>query len=153
MPVRSALRPAALAGLLLLAAVAQAADFRSVEPAEGAASILYDSPSKKGVPQFIVHRYTPVEVVVSLEGWAKVRDAAGGLSWIERNSLSDRRTVQVTVERAEVRQAADAASSLVFQAEKGVALELLEAAPAGWARVQHRDGQAGYVRAAQVWGL
>lgn len=141
--------------LLCLPALAvQAADYRSVEPGEGsAAAILYDSPSKKGVPQFIIRRYTPVEVVVNLEGWAKVRDAAGGLAWIERAALADRRTLQVTADRAEVHQAADTASPLAFQAEKGVALELLEAAPAGWAKVRHRDGQTGYLRANQVWGL
>lgn len=137
----------------LSAGSALAADFRSVEPAEGPAAILYDSPSKKGVPQFIIRRYTPVEVVVSLEGWAKVRDAAGGLAWIERAALAERRTLQVTVERAEVRQSADTAAPLVFQAEKGVALELLETGPAGWAKVKHRDGQSGYLRANQVWGL
>ena len=130
-----------------------AADFRSVEPTEGPAAILYDSPSKKGVPQFIIRRYTPVEVVVSLEGWAKVRDAAGGLAWIERAALAERRTLQVTADRAEVRQSPDATAPLAFQAEKGVALELLETGPAGWAKVKHRDGQTGYLRANQAWGL
>jgi len=133
--------------------LAWAADFRSVEPTEGSAAILYDSPSKKGVPQFIIRRYTPVEIVVNLEGWAKVRDAAGGLAWIERAALSDRRTLLVTAERAEVRQSPDGAAPLAFQAEKGVALELIEAAPAGWAKVKHRDGQSGYLKATQVWGL
>jgi hypothetical protein len=34
-----------------------------------------------------------------------------------------------------------------------VALELLEPASAGWAKVKHRDGGIGYIRANQVWGL
>ncbi|MDE2584328.1 MAG: hypothetical protein KGN39_02940 [Betaproteobacteria bacterium] len=137
----------------VLAVSAQAADYRSVAPTEGNAAILYDAPSKKGVKRFIIRRYTPVEVVVSLEGWAKVRDAAGGLAWIERACLSDRRTVQVVADRAEVRQAADANAPLVFEAEKGVALDWLETAPPGWVRVKHVDGQSGFVRANQVWGL
>ena len=138
---------------VVFAASAQAVDYRSVAPTEGNAAILYDAPSKKGVKRFIIRRYTPVEVVVGLEGWAKVRDAAGGLAWIERASLSDRRTVQVVADRAEVRQAADANAPLVFEAEKGVALDWLETAPPGWVRVKHVDGQSGFVRANQVWGL
>ncbi|MDP3288775.1 MAG: SH3 domain-containing protein [Methyloversatilis sp.] len=43
---------------------------------------------------------------------------------------------------------------LVFEAERRVLLEpLTEAAPAGWAKVKHRDGQSGFVRISQVWGL
>ena len=51
-----------------------------------------------------------------------------------------------------VREASDDAP-LVFEAQKGVALEFVEAGAAGWAKVRHRDGVAGYVRASQVWGL
>lgn len=138
---------------VLFATSVQAAEYRSVAPLEGSAAILYDAPSKKGVKLFIIKRFTPVEVVVSLEGWVKVRDAAGGLAWIERAALADRRTVLVVADRAEVRQAADANAPLVFEAEKGVALDWLETAPPGWVRVKHVDGQTGFVRANQVWGL
>ena len=37
--------------------------------------------------------------------------------------------------------------------EKNVSLDYLEAAPGGWIKVRHRDGQSGYVRANQVWGI
>ena len=61
------LAAAALLGLplALAAAVAGASDFRSLaEPA-----ILYDAPSKQGKPLFVIHRYTPVEMVVSIYRW------------------------------------------------------------------------------------
>jgi flagellar basal body rod protein FlgF len=41
---------------------------------------------------------------------------------------------------------------VVFEAARDVLLELLGVASGGWLRVRHRDGQAGYVRVAQVWG-
>jgi SH3-like domain-containing protein len=128
---------------------ASAAEFRSVSEA----GVLYDAPSAKGKRLFVIRRYTPVEVVVNLEGWSKVRDADGGLAWIERKNLVEKRTVQVTADRAEVRAEADAAAALVFSAEKKVALELISVGPAGWAKVRHRDGQEGFIRANQVWGL
>ena len=97
-------------------------------------------------------RETPVEVVVSLEGWAKVRDAEGGLAWIEKKHLADNRTLIVTAESAQVRQRAEEGSPIVFDAERKVALDYLEMAPAGWIKVRHRDGASGFVRASQVWG-
>ena len=101
----------------------------------------------------MIKRDTPVEVVVNIEGWSKVRDAEGTLTWIEKKYLSDKRSVIVTADRAEVRQKPEEGSPLVFEAEKNVALEYLEAAPGGWIKVRHRDGQSGFVRANQIWGL
>lgn len=128
---------------------ASAIEYRTVDMV----TVLYDAPSQKGSKLFVIKRDTPVEVVVSLEGWSKVRDAEGGLSWIEKKFLNDRRSVIVTTDRAEIRQKTDEASPLVFEAEKSVSLEYLESAPGGWIKVRHRDGQAGFVRANQVWGL
>lgn len=149
MAKRAFLIPSAAFALLLASAPAFAIEYRSVETA----TVLYDAPSVKGRPLFVVRRHTPVEAVVNLEGWAKVRDADGGLAWIERKHLSEQRTVQVVVDRAQVRNAAEDGAPLAFEAEKGVALELIEAGIAGWAKVRHRDGQTGFVRGNQVWGL
>lgn len=143
-------------GLLLagLSAPALALDYRSVEPVEaGGAAILYDAPSKQGKKLFLIRRYTPVEVVVSLEGWSKVRDVEGGMAWIERKALSERRTVVVTAASATVRSKPEDSAPSVLEADKSVALELLEPPAAGWVKVKHRDGGLGYVRSNQVWGL
>jgi len=59
----------------------------------------------------------------------------------------------VTATSAEVRSQAEAGAPLVFEADKDVLLELVEPGPLGWAKVRHREGQSGYVRANQVWGL
>lgn len=128
---------------------ALAVEFRTVE----VATVLYDAPSQKGTRLFVIKRNTPVEVVVGLEGWVKVRDAEGGLAWIEKKNLTERRSLIVTASRAEVRQSADEAAAVVFEAEKSVSLDYVEMAPGGWIKVRHRDGQSGFVRASQVWGF
>ena len=135
--------------LLLAAGPAAALDYRSL----AAVAVMYDAPSIKAKPLYVIARDTPVEVVVALDGWLKVRDASGSLAWIEKGVVTDQRTVQVSVSRAQVRSQPQADAPLVFEAEKNVVLTLLDAAPAGWAKVQHRDGQTGYVLADQVWGL
>jgi len=143
------MRRAAILGLALLALPAWALDYLAV--AEAAA--LYDAPSQKARPLHVIARGTPVEQVVAVEGWVKVRDQKGDLAWIEKRLLSDKRTVIVRAERAQVHTAGDDKAALVFEAERDVVLELVEPAVAGWARVKHRDGQQGFVKAAQVWGL
>ena len=55
--------------------------------------------------------------------------------------------------RDDVRQRAEESAPTVFQARKGVALEITELGAGPWVKVRHRDGQTGFVRANQVWGL
>lgn len=128
---------------------AAAIEYQTVD----AVTVLYDAPSQRGSKLFVIRRHTPVEVVVALDGWSKVRDAEGSLAWIEKKYLSDKRSVVVTAERAEIRQKAEDGAALVFEAEKNVSLEYLEAAPGGWIKVRHLDGQTGFVRGNQIWGL
>ena len=39
--------------------------------------MLYDAPSLKAKPLFVIGRDTPFEVIVGVEGWLKIRDASG----------------------------------------------------------------------------
>lgn len=128
---------------------ALAFEFRSVSEK---AAVLYDAPSAKAKKLYIVNSGYPVEVVVMVESWAKVRDASGNLSWIESKNLTDKRTVMIKVPLAQVRQSADDNAPVVFQAQQNVILDLLEVASGGWLRVRHSDGQTGFVKVSQVWG-
>lgn len=138
------------ASLVLGAFQAGAAEFRSVADS---AAVLYDAPSAKAKKLYVVSHGYPVEVVVVVEGWSKVRDVSGELTWIETKLLSEKRTVVVRMPLAQVRDAADDGAPVAFQAQQNVLLELLEVAGNGWLRVRHRDGPTGFVRVAQVWGV
>lgn len=146
--LRTSLRllPVLLAGM---AASAHALDFRSLT----AATVMYDSPSTKGKPLYIINAGTPVEAVVAMDGWTKVRDMQGTLTWVEKKSLAEKRTLQVRVDRAQIRAEANDKAALVFEADRDVVLDLIESPAAGWVKVRHRDGQSGFVKVAQVWGL
>src|SRR6267142_773487 len=142
------LRCGFLAGLLLCSGAAVALEFRSVAEA----AILYDAPSAKAQKLFVLSRDYPVEVVVKVEGWTKVRDDTGEFAWIENRQLSERRTVLVKSSGAEARQSASDAAALVFTAEKGVLLEFLQLA-GGWVKVRHPDGAVGFIKVSQLWGV
>ena len=140
---------AAAAAAIMLAPAARAADFKS---GGAAPAILYDAPSERGRKVFVAPRGMPVEVILSYGEWAKVRDVSGDLSWVEAKALDARRHVIVNVAGAKVRSAADEGSQVIFTADRGVLLELAEPISSGWLKVRHRDGQGGYIRAADVWG-
>ena len=136
--------------LSIAATAALAIDYRSIEVP---AAILYDSPSQKGKKLYLIKAQTPVEAVVRLEGWVKVRDAEGTLAWIEARNLGERRTLVVTAPRAEIREADKAEAPVVTTLDKWVVVDFVEPASPGWAKVRHRDGATGYMRSTQVWGL
>jgi SH3-like domain-containing protein len=117
-----------------------------------APAAMFDAPSQKANALFAVAAGTPVEAVVVLDAWVKVRDARGDLAWIEKRLLSQKRTVMVRADRAQVRVQADEQAVLAFEAEKDVVLDWLEPGPLGWVRVKHRDGQSGFVKTTQIWG-
>ncbi|MCK5435070.1 MAG: SH3 domain-containing protein [Nitrosomonadaceae bacterium] len=116
------------------------------------AVIMYNAPSLKADKLYVASRHLPVEAIVKVEGWVKVRDSSGTLAWVEQKAVSDKRFVIVIELQADVYQEADANSTLVFQAQKNVILEWLESSINGWIKVRHRDGQSGYVKITQVWG-
>ncbi len=140
----------ALLPAMMAMSTAWAADFRSVDVP---AAVLYDAPSQKGKKLYLVKAQTPLEVVVRVEGWSKVRDAEGTLAWIESRQLAERRMLVVTAPRGEIRQADRADATLLAELDKWVAVDFIEPASVGWAKVRHRDGATGYIRSTQVWGL
>jgi len=133
----------------LFATTASALDFRSIADAP---AILYGGPSLKTEKLYVASAGSPVEVITAIEGWAKVRTVGGEIAWAESAALAPRRTVAVVVPVAAIRSAAAEGAPVAGSARKGVVLEYLETSGA-WARIRHRDGVQGFVRASEVWGL
>lgn len=144
----------ALAGILFLISLAVVPSVNALEFVSIAESsaVLYDAPSLKAKKLFVASRYFPLEQVVSLNNWVKVRDHSGSLAWVEKRALSNQRFVMVTVPLAQIRQAAEENAPVVFQAQQQVALEWLQNTGTGWLKVQHPDGAMGYVSKHDVWG-
>ncbi len=145
------MRAARLITLILAGAAcapAAALDFR----ATAGPAILYDTPSAQGKRVFVVSAGSPLEVIVTLEKWVKVRDREGHLAWIERSALSNGQTVVVTAERATVRQQAEYNAPTSFEAVRGVILNISGQARGTWLPVRHADGDHGFIRRVDVWG-
>ncbi len=136
--------------LLFLVACHTAAAYEFVSVAEPA--ILYDANSLKAKKLFVATRYLPLEQIVALESWVKVRDSKGKLFWIEKRNLSSKRYVVVTADKAIVRSNWDDRAPVVFYAPRQLGLEWLGNEGAVWVKVRHRDGLTGFVKSSDVWG-
>ncbi|MDY7540032.1 SH3 domain-containing protein [Undibacterium sp. RTI2.1] len=148
--MRRSLILSVLLGIASWSGIAQALEFRAI----GASPvILYDAPSTKGGKVYVAPRGMPVEVILTYGTWSKVRDMGGDLSWVESKELVARRNVVVRVANVKAHSAADEASPMVFSADKNVLLEMAEPVSSGWVKVKHRDGQIGYVKVSEVWGV
>lgn len=135
--------------LACLPAMASALDYRSVAVPR---AVMFDAPSASAKKRFVVSQFYPVEVIVNLGAWVKVRDKTGELAWMESAQLAAQRTV-IALDHADIFAEADTSSAVVFRVEKDVALEWLQAPVKGWVKVKHKDGLTGYIAADKVWGL
>ncbi len=136
--------------LLLLGVSLSSHAFDFVSVAEPA--ILYDANSLKAKKLFVATRFLPLEQVVELANWVKVRDNSGKLFWIEKRQLSSKRYVMVTVPLAIVRSSPDEGAEVVFKATQQLGLEWLGNTGTGWVKVRHEDGSTGYLKSGDVWG-
>ncbi|AQR67366.1 hypothetical protein BZG29_02600 [Janthinobacterium sp. LM6] len=136
--------------LLLATAASHAVDFKTV----GANPvILYDAPSAKGGKLYVAPRGMPLEIVLSYGEWVKVRDASGEMAWTEAKGLSAKRNVVARAANLKVRASPDDNASPIILVDKGVLLEMSEQPSSNWVKVRHKDGQSGYVKTSEVWGL
>jgi len=134
--------------LLLLPSLATA-EYRTVSVPK---AIVYDSPSAQGKKLYLLSQGYPVEVIVNLAEWVKVRDQQGGLSWIDAKQLSTQRTLLIS-SPVEIKKTPELGGVVVARVEKDVVVDLLEPAKNGWVKVKHRDGLVGFVQTSAVWGL
>jgi SH3-like domain-containing protein len=142
-------------GLVLLglffAIQVHALEFRSVAVNK---AILYDAPSIEAKKLYLIGSGYPVEVIVNLGEWIKVRDHFGSLSWVQAKQLTNKRTALIIADKIELKQAEEETSALVATFEKDVVVEVISTtAKNGWVKVKHRDGLSGFVRSTVLWGL
>lgn len=116
-------------------------------------AIVFDAPSAKAQKIFVFSRNMPVEVLVKLDKWVKIRDADNTVGWIDAGALGTQRYVQVNTDAAQIRDSGTASANVIFEARRAVLLEITGAANLqGFLPVRHRDGQSGFVLKSQIWG-
>ena len=127
------------------------AEFRSVTSAK---TILYEAPSATTKRVYLVGEGYPLEIIVNLGDWLKVRDPYGTLSWAESKNLQSKRTVIVKADKANIYKEPESKSTLVATIEKDVVIELSDPLIInGWIKVRYQQDLDGYIQTSQVWGI
>ena len=127
------------------------AEFRSVTSAK---TILSEAPSATTKRVYLVGEGYPLEIIVNLGDWLKVRDPYGTLSWVESKNLQSKRTVIVKADKANIYKEPESKSTLVATIEKDVVIELSDPLITnGWIKVRYQQDLDGYIQTSQVWGI
>ncbi len=93
----------------------------------------------------------PLRITAEYENWRRVEDHEGAGGWVHYSLLSGVRSVLVTLDMAEFRDAPADEAAVVAQAEMGVVGRVVECQP-DWCRIA-LDGQRGWVRKTAIWGV
>ncbi len=93
----------------------------------------------------------PLKITAEFENWRRVEDQEGAGGWVHYSLLSGVRSVLVTLDMAELRDAPSEDGTVVAQAEMGV-IGRVQACTLDWCRVV-LDGQRGWVQKAALWGV
>lgn len=93
----------------------------------------------------------PLRITAEYENWRRIEDSEGAGGWVHYSLLSGARTVLVTQDMAEVRNAPEDSAPVVAQAELGVIGRVLEC-DSDWCRLS-LDGTRGWVLKSALWGV
>ncbi len=93
----------------------------------------------------------PLMITAEHEHWRRVEDQDGAGGWVHYALLSGVRSVLVTLDMAEMRDAPEATARVVAQAEMGVVARVIECAP-DWCRVA-AGGERGWMPKTALWGV
>ena len=118
-------------------------------------AFLHEAPSDSTKKSYIVTKGYPLEVIVSLKEWKKVKDHEGLINWIKTSDLSSKRTVLNLKGDNSIYLEPSSASPILAKVNENVSLELLDAKKIDdWVKVYSKVGDIeGFIKATDLWGI
>ena len=128
------------------------ADFMSVKADQ---AFLHEAPSSSTKKVYIVTKGYPLEVIVSLKEWKKVKDHEGLINWIKTSDLSSKKTVLNLKNNNSIYLKPNSSSPLLANVNENVTLELLDTKKIDdWIKVYSKVGDIeGYIKVTNLWGI
>jgi SH3-like domain-containing protein len=145
------LASALLASSFLIFSQAACAGFDYVT--SGRPAILYDAPSTAANKTAVIGAGYPLEVLVRVDNWLKVRDRTGDLLWIQSSDAHGKPSVIVTSPVTNILEKPQSDAPTRYRVSQGVTLEVSEdSGEPGWIKVRHPQGGEGYLSLRDIWG-
>jgi SH3-like domain-containing protein len=136
---------------LLLAAIlsvgAAAAERRAVK---ASVANIRSGPGTRYAILWTVEKYFPLQIIKKSGKWYRFVDFEGDKGWIYASLTSKTPSVVVRKGTCNVRSGPGLKNPVVFTAERGVPFRVLKRT-GKWIRVQHADGDKGWIYGALVW--
>ena len=118
-------------------------------------AFLHEAPSDSTKKSYIVTKGYPLEVIVSLKEWKKVKDHKGLINWIKTSDLSSKRTVLNLKDNNSIYLEPSTVSPMLAKVNENVTLELLDPKKIDdWVKVYSKVGDIeGFIKATDLWGI
>lgn len=97
-----------------------------------------------------VEKYHPLMILNSNGQWYHFRDFEGDEGWIHLSLLGEIPSVITKSEKCNVRSGPGTEYKILFTVEKGIPFSVLTR-KANWIRIQHADGDKGWIHKSLVW--
>ena len=97
-----------------------------------------------------VERYHPIEVIRKSGNWYYFRDFEGDKGWVYDDLVKKVSSVIVIKDKCNVRSGPGTNNDIVFTVERGVPFKVMDR-KGNWIRIQHADGDKGWIHKMLVW--
>lgn len=97
-----------------------------------------------------VERYHPIEVIRKSGNWYYFRDFEGDKGWVYDDLVKKVSSVIVVKDKCNVRSGPGTNNDIVFTVERGVPFKVMDR-KGNWIRIQHADGDKGWIHKMLVW--
>ncbi len=108
------------------------------------------APSRKAKVLWQVARYHPFMVIGCQGNWCHCRDFEGDTGWVHKKLLARIPTVITIKESCNVRSGPGTGNRILFVVDREVPLKVLKR-QGHWLKIQHEDGDQGWIHRSLVW--
>jgi SH3-like domain-containing protein len=139
-------------GLIFLMVFCQTAYAERMSISASTANIR-SGPGNKGYEiLWKAEKYYPIDVLEKKGDWYFFKDFEGDKGWINKSLVSQTPSVITKADKCNVRSEPGSGSNveILFTLEKGVPFKVLET-KGDWIRVEHADGDKGWINQSLVW--
>lgn len=118
---------------------------------KGTSANFREKPMETAKIKFSADKFYPVEIIDKKNGWAHVRDFEGEEAYVAERLLAKQASVVISSDKANIREAPNTTSDVLFKAERGEVFKI-EERKEHWLKVVDGRGDGGWIRDDMTWG-
>lgn len=140
-----------LGGIVLIIMVFAATDVLAERMAViGSTANVRSGPGTDHAVIWKVEKYHPVNITKVSGKWYQFKDFENDIGWIHKSLVKKISTVITKKDKCNVREGPGAKYDVLFIVDRGVPFKV-EKRQGKWIRIQHADGDAGWIHQSLVW--